>query len=300
MITLAEHQFEIQPSELSTAGVGFGIGLNVSVDDGGWDTGDTERLVQDSVNQVRGTRNVGRDALTGPTWTWSLHVNRTTTAEALASLDELKTAWNAADTIDVPGRMSVLRYRVGDRDRRVYGRPRKWAAPPSNRILGGYVPITCTFDLADHLTYADLAETVTINYVPTSLGGFTFPVTFPATTLPAGQREGSIVVAGSVPTYPVIRFNGPITNPYLQCGSLWKVQLNTTILAGQYIEIDTRPWKLSVLRQGLYNEAGALSRRTWLKNIVFKPGPQDLSFGGVSAEGTATATISWRPAYASI
>ena len=111
---------------------------------------------------------------------------------------------------------------------------------------------------------------------------------------------GSIHVGGKVPTYPIIRFNGPITNPWLQCGSLWKLQLNTTIASGQYIEIDTRPWKLSVLRQGLYSEAGKLARRTRLKDIVLKPGPQELSFGGTSAEGTATATVSWRGAYASI
>jgi hypothetical protein len=300
VITLDEHQFEILPTELSAAGVGFGIGLNVSVDDDGWDTGDAEWIVQDTVNQVRGSRNFGRDALSGPTWTFALHVNRTDTVEALSSLEELRTAWMAKDVIETPGRMSVLRYRVGDRVRRTYGRPRKWAAPPSNRILGGYVPITATFDNVDHLLYDDNLDTTTIPFVATSEGGFIFPVTFPVETLPAGQREGSIYVGGTVPTYPVIRFNGPITNPYLQCGSQWRVQLNMAIAVDQYVEIDTRPWKLSILRQGLHSEAGKLSRRTWLKDVILRPGPQELALGGTSAEGTGSATVSWRSAYASI
>lgn len=301
MITLEEHQFEILPDELSLAGVGFGIGLNVSVDDDGWDTGDAEWITQDSFNQVRGNRNFGRDTLSGPTWTWAMHVNRSDTIEALESLGELRTAWIAQDAIDEPGRMSIVRYQVGERIRRVYGRPRKWAAPPSNRILGGYIPITATFDTVDSLMYDDEADSTTINFVNESDGGFTFPVTFPTTTLPAGQREGAIHVGGKVPTYPIIRFTGPITDPYLTCGDLWTLKLNMSILPGHYVEIDTRPWKLSVLRDGLYSEAGKLSRRTWLKDIILPAdGPQDLAFGGVSEEGTATATVSWRNAYASI
>lgn len=300
MITLEDHQFEILPNELSTTGVGFGIGLDVSMDDDGWDPGDTDWLTQDSLNQVRGTRIFGRDALQGPTHTFALHVDQTTPETAVEALETLRTAWMAKDIIETPGRMAVLRYKLAGRVRRFYGRPRRWAAPPSNRILGGYVPITSTFDTADPLYYDDDLSSTTINFVATSSGGFTFPVTFPAATLPDGQREGSIHVGGKVPTYPVVRFNGPITNPYLLCGSLWRLQLNMTIASGQYVEIDTRPWKLSVLRQGLYSEAGKLARRTRLKDIVLKPGPQELSFGGTSAEGTATATVSWRGAYASI
>jgi hypothetical protein len=300
VITLDEHQFEILPNELSTTGVGFGIGLDVSVDEDGWDPGDAERLVQDSVNEQRGTRNFGRDKLTGPTHTFAAHVDQDDVPTAVAALETFRTAWSARDVIDIPGRLSVIRYQLAGRTRRFYGRPRRFAAPPSNRILGGYIPITMTFDTADDLFYEDQASTVTIPFATTSDGGFTFPVTFPAATLPSGQREGAIVVAGTTPTYPVVRFNGPITNPYLQCGSLWKLQLNMEIASGHYVEIDTRPWRLTVLRDGAYSEAGKLARRTWLKDTVFKPGPQDLSFGGSSAEGTASAIITWRGAYASI
>jgi hypothetical protein len=300
VITLDEHQFEILPNELSTAGVGFGIGLNVSVNDDGWDPGDQDSLVQDTTNEVRGTTNFGRDALVGPTHTWGAHVNRDDVPNAVESLELLKQAWRAKDIIGTPGRMAIVRYRLAGRDRRFYGRPRKFAAPPSNRILGGFVPVTMTFKTVDDLYYEDLASTTTIPFALTSDGGFTFPVTFPVTTAPAGQREGSIVVGGTEPTYPIIRFNGPVTDPYLQNGSLWKVQLNMSILAGQYVEIDTRPWKLTVLRQGAYSEAGKLTRRTRLADVVFKPGPQDLAFGGSSSEGGATAIVTWRGAYASI
>lgn len=300
MIELEEHQFEILPNDLLLDGVGFGIGLPVSMDDDGWDTGDAEWITQDGINQVRGTRIFGRDALTGPTHTFALHVDQTDVATAVDALETLRTAWMARDIIEAPGRMSIIRYQLAGRTRRFYGRPRKWAAPPSNRILGGYIPITCTFDTTDHLFYDDAEQTVTIPFVPTSEGGWRFPVRFPAQTLPPGQREGAITVGGKVPTYPIIRFNGPITNPYLKCGTQWTIQLNMTIASGSWVEIDTRPWRLTVLRNGLYSEAGKLARRVWLKDTILKPGPQELSFGGTSNEGTASATVSWRGAYASI
>lgn len=300
MITLAEHQFEILPNDAVLDGVGFGIGLDVSMDSDGWDPGDAEWITQDSVNQVRGTRNFGRDVLSGPTHTFALHVDQTDVSTAVGALGTLRTAWMAGDIAEQVGRMSIVRYRLAGRVRRFYGRPRKWAAPPSNRILGGYIPVTCTFDAADHLFYDDTQEQTIIPFVSVSEGGWTFPATFPVTTLPPGQREGSIHVGGSIPTYPVIRFNGPITNPYLQCGNDWKVQLNMSIASGEWVEIDTRPWRLTVLRQGLYSEAGKLSRRTWLKDVVLKPGPKELSFGGTAAEGTSFVTVSWRSAYASI
>jgi hypothetical protein len=300
MIALEEHQFEILPNELSTTGVGFGIGLDVSVDGDGWDPGESEWQIQDSINQVRGTRNFGRDSLVGPTHTWAAHVDQEDVPTAVAALETLRTAWMAKDIVGIPGRMAIVRYRLADRVRRFYGRPRKWAAPPSNRILSGYVPITMTFDTADALFYDDTADSATIPFAPVSEGGFIFPTTFPAETLPPGQREGAILVGGTIPTYPVIRFNGPVNNPSLQCGSQWKLQLNMNILSGDYVEIDTRPWKLTVLRNGLYSEAGKLSRRTWLKDLVLKPGPQELTFLGSSAEGSSSCTITWRSAYASI
>ena len=299
MITLAEHQFELLPDETSTAGVGFGIGLNVSVDEDGFDPGDAEWAVQDTINPVTGSRNFGRDVLAGPAWTFALHVNRDDVATALTSLGELRTAWKAGSVIGIPGRTSILRYRIGGRDRRVYGRPRRWAAPPNNRILGGYVPITTTFQTADALHYADLETMVDIGYVATSAGGFEFPVEFPVATLPPGQRDGLATVGGDSPTYPIIRFNGPIINPKLACAA-WSVQLNMELLAGQYVEIDTRPWKLSVLRQGVYNEGGKLSRQARLRNLTLSPGNVEFVFSGNSVAGTASCIVKWRDAYASL
>jgi hypothetical protein len=300
VIALDEHQFEILPNEASLDGVGFGIGLDVSLDEDGWDPGDHDWIIQDTLNEVRGTRNFGRDALPGPTHTWSAHVNRTDVPTAVATLEALKKAWSAGGIADTAGRMAVIRYRLADRYRRFYGRPRKFAAPPSNRILGGYIPVTMTFDTADALFYDDQEETTTIPFVEVSEGGWTFPVTFPAATAPAGQREGSIYVGGTVPTYPVIRFNGPIWDPVLQCGSQWKLQLSSHIGTGDWVEIDTRPWKLTVLRNGTANEAGKLARRTWLKDVVLRPGPQELAFSGSSSIGSGSVTINWRSAYASI
>ena len=300
MITLAEHQFELLPTELSTAGVGFGIGLDVSIDQEGWDPGDAEWQVQDSLNEQRGTRNFGRDVLAGPTHTFAAFVDQDDVDTAVAALETLRTAWLAPAIRDTPGLMSIMRYRLAGRNRLFYGRPRKFASPPSNRILNGYIPITMTFDTVNALFYEDLASTTTIPYATTSDGGVTFPLTFPVSSLPSGQREGSVYIGGSVATYPVIRFNGPIQNPYLTCGSAWTVQLNMTIASGQYVEVDARPWKMTVLRNGLYSEAGSLTRRTRFKDLVLNPGPQEFAFGGTDLGGAPTCTVTWRGAYASL
>jgi hypothetical protein len=300
VIELAEHQFEILPDEASIAGVGFGIGLDVSVNGDGFDPGETEALVQDSVNSTRGSTMFGRDELLGPTWTWAAHVDQTDVITALAAQGELKKAWRADAVRQRPGATSVIRYRIGDRVRRVYGRPRRWAAPPDNKILSGFIPVTMTFKTADDLHYADTETATDIGFVAESAGGFIFPTTFPATALPAGQRDGLITVGGDVATYPIIRFNGPVTNPRLACDNSWSVQLDMSIADGQYVEIDTRPWKLTVLRLNAYSEAGKLGKRTRMKDMVLTPGNHDLAFTGNSAEGTASCIVRWRDAYASL
>lgn len=296
--TLADYQFEILPDSGSTSGVPFGIGLNVSLDDGGWDPGENEWQTQDGTNQVNGATAFGNDVLLGPTWAWAMHVNRDDPTTALTSLNELSKAWRARDIVERPGKMSVMRYRLAGRDRRVYGRPRRWAAPPNNRILGGLIPIAATFKLADAYTYDDLSQSTTIPFALTSTGGFTFPVTFPATTLPGGQRQGLITVGGDVAAFPVIRINGPISAPMVKCDNTWTLSMPAlSLLAGQWVEIDTRPWAQSVLRNGLYSEAGKLARRIRLRDLRLTPGNHDISFSGVSVEGTATCAVTWRNTY---
>ena len=99
MLDLDDFQFEILPDEESAEGFGFGIHLDVSIDDGGFDPGSAEWVVQDGQNPLTGTTLFGRDVLLGETWAWNAHVNRQDTAEALATLRALRQAWRPRQTV---------------------------------------------------------------------------------------------------------------------------------------------------------------------------------------------------------
>lgn len=363
---LKDHQFEIL-SDGADSGVAFGIGLGVSLNADGFDPGSADWLVQDQDDPFSGVTRMGRDVRKGPTWTWAMHVNRHSEEDALESLEDLAEAWSPEDTDT--GDTFVIRYMVGGRVRRVYGRPRRFAAPPNNAILSGMIPVTADFKLVDPNYYGDSMEAVTVGTQYTSKGGFVFPVTFPVMTLPGGNYahwyvsgtldlvhykapdysdiptarlepgdrfvytsshdkftwdgttwnydgttgtdgiagepipvlngNGQTFVSGRRKTWPIVRINGPVVNPEVQCAN-WNLKLTASIGEGHYVEIDTRPWKRTVTVDGTSFVPGALSPQTRLRDLFLEPGEQSFTMRGISTTGTASATISWYPAYASL
>lgn len=297
--TLAEHQFEILPTVDADAGVVFGIGADVSLDENGFRPGGTDWLTQDSENIGRGTTGFGRDVLLGPTWAWDLFVNAEDVPTATAALGRLSTAWRAQAIRDIPGAVLPIRYTLAGRTRRIYGRPRRFDAPPNNRILSGFVPVQADFKCVDAYTYDDAEDSISLSLSATSQGGFVFPAVFPTETLPVGTQVDQAVVGGDAPTHPVFRFFGPVSTPRI-VGPGWTLTLNTSIADGQWIEVDTRPWNLGVRRSDGMLLPGILGRRQWLSDIRFEPGRHDLVLDGASGSGGASATVAWRSAWNSI
>lgn len=295
MIDLQDFQFELLPDEDSSDGHGFGIHLGTSLDDGGFDPGSADWAVQDSVNPLTGVTMFGRDQLLGETWAWNLHINQEDVATALTELRALRAAWRARDTVTEPGKMSVVRYQMEGERRRVYGRPRRFAAPPDNKILNGYVPVTCDFKTVTPLVFDDLEQLTTIGFVVESSGGLIFPTTFPVSPLPDGQREGSIVVGGNAATYPIAIFNGPLLNPWVQWdGRRWSFNIN--VPDGSVFKVDPRPWKQTITLDG-QAKPGALGRRQYLSDMTMSPGGHEVIFGGQSGTGTASLELRWRNAH---
>lgn len=296
---LNEHQFEILPNDRQGNGVVFGIGGTVSVDDGGFQPGASEWTTQDGENSTRGTTVFGRDRLTGPTWSWQAHTNGKDVSSALAALSALAGAWRPFSVMEDPQAVVALRYRIGNRIRRIYGRPRKFDAPPANGILNGYVPISMDFRCADAFTYDDEEQVLTLGLAVGSEGGFTFPAVFPVQTLPVGDQQDQVVVSGDAKTYPIVRFNGPLTDPVLAT-STWTLSLDLSLTAGQWVEVDLRPWKLTALNQDGVSVAGALGKRQRLSKLFFKPGRHDVVFRASSASGAGTCQVRWSSAWNSI
>lgn len=290
MTTVSEYGFEL-------GGVPFGIGQTITVEDEGFDPGSDEWNIQDSDDPRTGHTAFGRDALQGPTWAWVLSTDMESAEEALLERGKHKVAWRAREIRQTPGAVTYVRYNIGGRTRRVYGRPRRWASPPSNRIISGYVPITCDFKCVDGLHYDDLATSVVIDLAPDSTeGGFVLPAQLPIVTIPSSVREGIITVGGDALAYPVIRIDGPVNGCWVE-GLDWRLDLNLNLTEGQYVTIDTHPWANSVLRNGTSNVAGALGRKQWLSRVRLTPGQQEIRFGGQSLTNLAKATVTWRAAW---
>lgn len=299
MTVLQDHQFEILTNEDSASGVPFGMGQPISCLPEGFDTGQLAPAVQDVQDPQSGAIRFGRNVIPGNLWTWSLFVNQHSELDALDALDDLQTAWRDSVLTDKLGGVSVLRYQIAGRVRRVFGQARRFAAPPTNLLLAGMVNVTCDFQLSDSLYYGDTLETDTLDLVAESSGGVVYPVVYPLTGLPSGNNEGELFVGGKVATWPIIRITGPVTDPELITPG-WTLKLLTTIEEDDWIEIDTRPWARTVLNQDGQSVAGIMDPKVRMRTMSIQPGNQSFAYRGSSATMTSTCIIKRYPAYASL
>lgn len=296
-----DHHFELLPDVTATDGAAFGIGLGIALDAEGFAPGSTDWATQDSENSQNGTTAFGRDRLLGPVWNWQLHANGETEAEALAHTRAFRAAWHWLRGRDTPGAVTALRFQLEGEQRRIYGRPRRFEAPPDNKILGGYIPISVDFKCVDGFIYDDVMQSVAMQLgedledegIDTG-GGFVFPLTFPVVTLPPTRRQTQVEVGGDAPAYPIIRFFaqvGALANPGFITDD-WRIDLDYTIPVGQYVEIDTRPWAMTVLLNGNTSIAGHIGRRQRMSKMRLEPGRFEGRFVG-SSSGVATCSIQW-------
>lgn len=304
MADLAEFQFELLPSLDASDGVVFGLGADVSIDGDGFHPGSTGWATQDTPSTASGITRFGRDLLLGPVWAWDAHVDRDETETALESLGEFVTAWRALHIRDTPGVVLPLRYKMGGRIRRIFGRPGNVEASPNNLILSGYTPVTCDFGAVDGFTYDDDASAVELTLGSdeggTSGGGITFPVVLPTNSQVGTETVGQIDVLGDAPSYAVYRLNGPWVDPSVYTDT-WRISLPEYVIPdGQYVEIDTRPWAQSVMLNGTASIGGLIGRRQKLYEAKLMPGDFEVRVGGYSPTGTATCLITWRNTYNSL
>lgn len=300
MTDLNEFQFEIVPDAEAMDGFVFGIGSRVSTNDGGFDPGANNWLTQDSQNSRRGVTGFGRDVLGGKTWVWESHANGDDEYDAVDILQDFSAAW--MPDVREPGKLQAIRYTLAGRTRRIFGRPRNYSAPPTNQILQGYTDVTHDFNTVDTFTYDDeMSEANFPFYAGGSGGGFVLPAVMPLTSSPGSVGGGGqVTIGGNANCYPIIRFNGPWTNPSLDTGD-WAISWTGSIPTGGWVEIDTRPWMLTVLNQSGASVVGGFGRQAYLEDCWFAPGSQpNLDLNGSAASGAAGLTIKWRNAWTSL
>lgn len=290
-MALEEFQFELD-------GITFGHGADIFVDQDGFDPGDPEWITQDRTNPITGATMMGRDVRKPSDWNFIMHVNGTDPLDALNKLAVLGAKWaNGADGWQSSRSVMALRYNIGGRIRRVYGRPRRFSAKPNNKILGGYLPPVATFARADSLHYDDFEQSSEIAIAATPPGGLEFPADFPLDLArePSYVPPGSVVVGGDAPTAPVVTFTGPVIDPVLTVGD-FVLGLVGELPADATITVDARPWSMNITRTGAAEQM-TLSRDTRLARAGLKPGSYQATFTGVSASGAARARVAWRNAW---
>lgn len=285
-----DHQWELD-------GYVFGLGRPMLVVEDGFDPGSASWRTQDQSYASGDGKAYGVDYLDAPTWAFDGGCDAQDTASALKTLADFTRAWRAEETRRTPGAVLPLRYRIAGRVRRVYGRPRRLSHAPTNRILGGWLPITADFDCADALHYDDTEASTSIGITVSQNGGLTAPLMEPLSTVTAGaETESGIIVGGDAPTWAVVTFTGPVSNPYVEVGD-WHCGLRGTLAEGEEVTIDSRPWARSVIRNDGASMGGSLDRKTYLDQMKLPPGQHAIVYGGGSEVANSTATVRWRSAY---
>jgi len=254
--------------------------------------GNTRDRSQDQENPIGDTILLGRDFRTPAGWAFSLRLGHGDVTVARENLEAVARAWDEAPR--GPGETSILRYRLDGEVRRMYGRARNFNPDPSLLWAFGRVLASAEFHASDRLHYTDAAQSLTLQLLKPSAGGFRFPLRFPALSSPSANRQGIITVEGSAPTPPTIRIYGPVLNPRVSSTG-WAVGLTTTLAHDQNVLVDTRLG--TVRRSDGANLSGSLTRESYLPEARLRPGAQEIIFSGTDPTGTARCAVSWRPAY---
>lgn len=221
------------------------------------------------------------------------------TSAALTTLGLLSGRWLADDVRSWPQATSALRYRLGGRQRVVYGRPRKLATVSRWATLGR-IPVTATFQTIDHLFYDDQEKTNALTFVPPPAGGLTWPITFPWSTVPVAYAPGVIGVLGGVDSWLVSVVYGPIANPSVRWVGGWEVKLNLSLSASELIVVDPRPWSRGIRLNNVTDMAGVLDPFSpRLSEIRLPWGVHEVVLGGQDQTGSSRLLLAWRDAYAS-
>jgi hypothetical protein len=308
---LREHQHELCDVD-GTNGIVFGTDetgyLTLTrpvITSGDYRVGDVERPQEDGVA-------FGRDYIGPKTYTFEMGV-LTDRANGLAypaaqggahranldALNELEGRWRARKWRNSASFIAMLRSCEGGRTVRCYGRPRRWDEAAGALTQQGFTPVVAEFALVDHHWYDDIEQIAQIRGVIAKSGGVIAPIVAPITTTLASSPGSTVLnVEGPIPTWAVIEFNGPVSDPSITIDDDLTIGITGSIATGQKITIDPRPWSRSVLRDpGAVGVAGMVSAASpIMRNMRLQAGRHTATYNGRDQTGTSYARIRWRPA----
>jgi hypothetical protein len=231
-----------------------------------------------------------------------------TPGDPVAAQDALAALYAGADDPTVRltgGATTTLRIkRPGRPAKALYGRVRT-VDPDEENLLHGYVLVDIEFLATDPVFYGDTDQSVDIPLGWLSGGGFTAPVTAPiyvSAASGAAERPGWVTNAGTTGTYPVLRVTGPCSNVSIRHVESGRVlDLPTLVLtAGQWVDLDARPGRISVLRENGGNAETYLSAASRLDEFVLPPGQSEMRWTATDPTNTSRLRVTWRDAYTAL
>lgn len=256
---------------------------------------------QDQATPGRDAISFGRDLIEPGTWAFRLFVDQKNESTALTVLEQLNHVWRAKGVRDTAGAVMPLRYRLGDRTRVCYGRPRRFDYTLNNQFMSGYIPVTADFKLTSELYFDDFESYIDVGFLAPTTGGFEAPVVTPLTTEASPAQVPYTFAVGGVEDAPMmIDFHGPLSDVSLQIDGQYVVQLQQDVAHDTVLTVDARPWVSAVYRQDGGGVAGVLSPRSRMPDMVLSPGTHVATLGGASSTGTGKCRIRWRSAYPTV
>lgn len=260
------------------------------------DLGDVEVRVDDADRPRGDGRLFGQDYRGAWTITFDLTVVADSEDQARAAAAGLGRVWRGDTVRGTPGTVAAL----GNGDRVLFGRPRRWAQVDTHATKG-VIGVVADFACVDDLARDAVEQVVTVSIPAATVGGgLVTPLVTPLTTLAGSSRKTVAVIGGDTPAHPVIEITGPITTPKLTIAG-WTQTWDLTIPAGKTLTIDTRPWRRTATLTGGGSVAGDLapgSRR--IADALLPPGQAEVVLAGIDNTGTATLRMRWRDTYTSL
>ncbi|MFD7769863.1 phage distal tail protein [Streptomyces sp. NPDC059787] len=203
------------------------------------------------------------------------------------------------------GARAMLRVKLPGRAVKcLFGRWQRADAVTMSQAVYGWIPLELEFTVTDPRWHSDVVQSLVLPLdISNDSQGFTAPVVAPITTgvSSPSERPGWVFNRGDVAAWPTLRIDGPVTNP-----KVWVVetgrylQLQTSLAAGERIEIDTRPGTRWVLRNGSGNAAPALTSGSRMDLFKIPPKRSEIRWTATDYTNTCRLTLSWRDAYTAL
>ena len=111
----------------------------------------------------------------------------------------------------------------------------------------------------------------------------------------------TFALAGNWPTFPIIRVNGPITNPTITNNTTGKsIAITATISAGAYYDIDLSYGKKTVVDNGGVNRISTVSSSSDLATWALAPGNNVIAITGSGTTSASDINFSFYHRYTGI